>query len=132
MFKHFFLKKITLIIFAFFALSLSVNAQSEPKKEATKATFETSIIEVSGNCGQCKERIETAVDVAGVRKAVWSPKTGKLTITYKPEKISLEKIEKLIAAAGHDTKTVKADTKTYESLPGCCQYREGNPHSEGH
>jgi copper chaperone CopZ len=124
------MKNLLLIVVALFTFSVSVMAQTESKKEATKAAYVTSVIEVSGNCGQCKERIETAVDVTGVRKAEWSPKTGKLTITYKPEKVSLEKIEKLIAAVGHDTKTVKADVKTYEDLPGCCQYREGNPHSE--
>jgi len=124
------MKNFLLIIVALFAYSISAKAQTESKNEATKATYVTSIIEVSGNCGQCKERIETAVDVSGVRKAEWSPKTGKLTITYKPEKIALEKIEKLIADAGHDTKSVKSDSKTYENLPGCCQYREGNPHKE--
>ena len=126
------MKNFIYLLVCLFAITATANAQSDTTKEATKPTFVTSVIEVSGNCGQCKERIETAVDVAGVRKAVWSPKTGKLTITYKPEKISLEKIEKLIAAAGHDTKTAKADAKTYDGLPGCCQYREGNPHNESH
>jgi copper chaperone CopZ len=126
------MKNFIYLLVCLFAITATANAQSDTTKEAAKPTFVTSVIEVSGNCGQCKERIETAVDVAGVRKAVWSPKTGKLTITYKPEKISLEKIEKLIAAAGHDTKTAKADAKTYDGLPGCCQYREGNPHNESH
>ena len=126
------MKNFIYLLVCLFAITATANAQSDTTKEAAKPTFVTSVIEVSGNCGQCKERIETAVDVAGVRKAVWSPKTGKLTITYKPEKISLEKIEKLIAAAGHDTKTAKADAKTYDGLPGCCQYREGNPHKESH
>jgi copper chaperone CopZ len=126
------MKNFIYLLVCLFAITATANAQSDTTKEAAKPTFVTSVIEVSGNCGQCKERIETAVDVAGVRKAVWSPKTGKLTITYKPEKISLEKIEKLIAAAGHDTKTAKANAKTYDGLPGCCQYREGNPHNESH
>ena len=126
------MKNFIYLLVCLFAITATANSQSDTTKEAAKPTFVTSVIEVSGNCGQCKERIETAVDVAGVRKAVWSPKTGKLTITYKPEKISQEKIEKLIAAAGHDTKTAKADAKTYDGLPGCCQYREGNPHNESH
>ena len=126
------MKNLIFVLVCLFAFTATAFSQTETKKEVAKPTFVTSVIEVSGNCGQCKERIETAVDVAGVRKAEWSPKTGKLTITYKPEKISLEKIEKLIAAAGHDTKSAKADAKTYDGLPGCCQYREGNPHNESH
>jgi hypothetical protein len=41
----------------------------------------TQTLTVRGNCGQCKERIESAVDVKGVKYAEWNKKTQVLTIT---------------------------------------------------
>ena len=34
----------------------------------------TQTLNVRGNCGQCKERIESAVDVKGVKYAEWNKK----------------------------------------------------------
>jgi copper chaperone CopZ len=72
----------------------------------------------------CKARIEKAVKIDGVSKANWNTKTKILTIVYDAKKLKSEDIQKKVAAAGHDTEKVKADSKTYNSLPGCCQYRE--------
>lgn len=85
-------------------------------------------IKVSGNCGQCKSRIENALDMKGIKSAEWNVDTKMLEVVYVPEKISIEQINKLIASVGHDTETEKAADSVYLKLPDCCLYRE-NPNT---
>ena len=85
-------------------------------------------LNVRGNCGQCKERIESAVDVKGVKYAEWNKKTQVLTITYKPSVISIDKIKTKILNVGHDVDTLKANDSVYDKLPDCCRFRDAKPH----
>lgn len=100
-------------------VSFGANAQTSTKNSATKA----ETIKVAGNCGMCKSRIEKAAMTDGVSKAKWDSKTQLLAVTYSPSKITNEKIQKNIATAGHDTQKVKASSKVYSGLPGCCKYK---------
>ena len=100
---------ITIIIF-----SIKIQAQS---------TVITSTISVKGNCGECKERIENAADIKGVKNDVWNEETKILTVTYDSKKVTLEQIEKAIAKAGHETVSQKADDGAYNKLPSCCKYK---------
>jgi mercuric ion binding protein len=84
----------------------------------------TDTVKVSGNCSQCKKRIENAAYVTGVKRAEWDKSTGQLTVTYRPSKTSLQKIEENIAKAGHDAGEVKASETDYNKLPDCCAYKE--------
>lgn len=84
--------------------------------------LKTETIKVWGNCESCKQRIEKAAKTDGVTRAVWDIKTKMLTLTYDPHKTTSEKIQKQIAAVGHDTEKFKADDKAYANLPGCCKY----------
>jgi len=80
-------------------------------------------IKVSGNCGMCESRIENAAsELDGVKSADWNAKTKILEVKFDKEKTSLKKIQKAIAAVGHDTELIKADAKVYDELPGCCKY----------
>lgn len=97
--------------------SVAVMAQKPPKKAEVK-------IQVSGNCGMCEKRINTALDVPGVIFSSWDRVSKTATIAYKPRKITEQKLHELIAAAGHDTDKAKADTAVYQKLPGCCLYRD--------
>jgi copper chaperone CopZ len=83
----------------------------------------TEKIKVYGNCGMCKTRIEKAAkSVQGVTKATWDSEDLMLTVTYDDTKTTTLKIEEAIAKVGHDTDNAKATDKTYNALPGCCQY----------
>lgn len=106
--------KIIIILFISFIFSLKIQAQT---------TVITSTISVKGNCDECKERIENAADIKGVKNSIWSEKTHVLTVTYDTKKVTLEQIEKAIAKSGHETTTQKADTTAYKGLPSCCQYQ---------
>jgi mercuric ion binding protein len=111
-------KIILVAILAMFVIT-KINAQTGLKVNAKK----TETIKVSGNCGMCKERIETAAKLNGVTKADWDKTTKILTLVYDPSLVKTEDIQKKIAAVGHDTGKYKTDDKIYSSLPGCCKYR---------
>jgi periplasmic mercuric ion binding protein len=115
------MKTLTYFLFAMLAMFVFTNSYSQTKS-ATAAT-KTAVIKVSGKCGMCKERIETAAKVEGVTQAEWNKETKKLTLAYNPSRVKSDDVQKKIAAAGHDTEKFKADDKTYNSLPGCCKYR---------
>jgi copper chaperone CopZ len=106
----------TLIIIICLIVSINIKAQS---------TVTTTTISVKGNCGECKERIENAADIKGVKVCKWDEKTKIATITYDSAKVTKAKIEAAIAKAGHETMTAKADEKAYKSLPQCCKYKDG-------
>jgi copper chaperone CopZ len=100
-------------------LCIGLFAFQKPPKKATVS------FKVSGACGMCKDRIETALDKPGISKAKWEKTSQTVTITYNPRKLEEIQLHNLIAIAGHDTEKVKALVKAYEELPDCCKYRDG-------
>jgi mercuric ion binding protein len=85
--------------------------------------LKTEKVKVYGNCGSCEKRIDKAAkSVDGVTKASWDKETGMLEVTFDAAKTDISKIETAVAKVGHDTDAVKADDKTYSSLPQCCKY----------
>jgi hypothetical protein len=117
--KHTFIKITFMLLFA-----LATNQIKAQSKTITD-TFT-----VSGNCKQCKTRIEDATYIKGVKSAEWNKKTHLLTVIFNTEKTSLEKIATAVANAGHDNRLAKATDNTYNKLPGCCAYRTGVCHHE--
>lgn len=86
---------------------------------------DTLQIWVDGICGMCKDRIEEAAyQTVGLRFANWEVETKTLTITRSPEPFSEEQLHQHIAAAGHDTRRVKASDEAYDALHNCCKYRD--------
>ena len=79
---------------------------------------------VEANCGDCKNRIEGALDKKGVLKAVFNLESKILTVTYDPRKLQEIQLHNMVAMVGHDTEKVKASNVVYESLPDCCKYRQ--------
>lgn len=104
------------IIIIFISILFSVKLQAQ---------VVTSTISVKGNCEECKERIENAADIKGVKTSAWDEKKQVLTVTYDSKKVTLGGIEKAIAKSGHETGHEKADLKAYKGLPACCQYENG-------
>jgi mercuric ion binding protein len=107
------MKKI--FVFVLVALSSAVFAQNKTV---------TSKIKVFGNCGMCKQRIETALEVPGIKTATWDSKTKMLDVVYNKTKISEQKIHDIVASVGHDTEKAKAKDNVYSELPFCCLYRD--------
>ncbi|MDI1353376.1 MAG: heavy-metal-associated domain-containing protein [bacterium] len=105
----------TLILTAFCLYTISTKAQ---------VGVITETFTVKGNCEQCKDRIENAADLKGVKVLTWSPKTKIATVSYSSDKISLNQIEEAIAAKGHDAGPIHGNDKAYSKLPKCCKYRD--------
>jgi len=89
---------------------------------AVFAQTKTEKINVLGNCGMCKKKIESALKVSGVSAADWDTKSKVLTVSYDSTKISNQQVQEKVAAAGYDTEKVKATNEAYEKLHSCCQY----------
>ncbi|MBI1221060.1 MAG: hypothetical protein GC180_00525 [Bacteroidetes bacterium] len=89
---------------------------------AMAGEIDTLKFEVKGNCEMCKERIEEALDVRGIKSADWNVESKIIVIVYDKSMINEIRIHHLIAAAGYDTPREKASDKAYSNLPGCCHY----------
>lgn len=112
----------TIIIFII-SLIFSVNVQAQ-------SSIQTASFAVKGNCEQCKERIENAADIKGVKNAVWDEEKQALSVTFDSKKVSLDQIEIAVAKSGHKTAHHEADLKAYKGLPSCCKYESENCHKK--
>ncbi len=116
-----------LIIISVFCF-LQSNAQSSKD-------YVSSIFKVYGECIQCKQRIEKALKINGVKSANWEVKTKMLTVSYDSSVLNLAAIQSKILAVGHDLEFKKAKDDVYNALPECCHYREvaeeEHAHTEG-
>jgi copper chaperone CopZ len=106
--------------------AFSVNAQDEAVSSKNKGKNETLELKVSGVCGMCQSRIETAVyDLKGVKSAKWDQDTDVLTTVVKKNKVTRQQIADAVAAVGHSSELAKANKEAYNDLPGCCKYDDG-------
>ena len=110
------MKKIVLLVLACI-FSITMVAQ-EKKSKNKKVEFK-----VAGNCEMCEKRIEKAANsVKGVKSAEWHADHGDIHLIIDETKCSANDVAKAIAAAGHDTSSVKAQDSVYDKLHGCCLY----------
>jgi copper chaperone CopZ len=109
---------LALLCMLFLSMALSVPASARQVR--------TDTLNVSGNCGTCKKKIEAPFKgLEGVESASWDKKTKKFVVQYDADVISREKIEDLIVQQGYDTEAKKANDEVYNALPKCCKYRTG-------
>ncbi|MEM0996164.1 MAG: ATPase [Bacteroidota bacterium] len=78
---------------------------------------------MSGVCLMCKERIENAALIKGVKFAEWDLDSGILKVVYKDWKTSESAIHEALAEQGHETEKVKCTDEQYGQLHACCRYR---------
>jgi len=83
----------------------------------------SSTVNISGNCGMCKNAIEKAADKKKISKAIWDEETKIATITYDSKKTNLDAVLKDIALAGYDNQSFLAPDDAYIKLPECCKYK---------
>lgn len=116
------MKSVRIIVTAVLIAVTSILAYTQGVGISKNPSLKTENIKVLGSCSLCKARIEKAAKVAGVTNASWNVKTQTLTVTYAPDKVNRDDIQKRVAEVGHDTEKYKASNKAYGSLPSCCQY----------
>ena len=101
---------------------ITVSATGQDKTETVE-------FKVEGVCGMCKDRIENASLIKGVKFTEYNLETSMLKVVYRTDKTTLDDIHKSVAKAGHATDKMKADPKAYDKLPMCCHYSDpNNPH----
>jgi len=89
----------------------------------TPPNTKTETFKVWGNCGMCKETIETSLKTEGVIKANWDKDSKMIAVTFDTLKTTLNEIHKKIAASGYDTEQLKGDDEAYTNLHECCRYK---------
>jgi copper chaperone CopZ len=99
--------------------NVQTNAQTPA---ASKTSLVTNNFRVYGNCEMCKSSIEGVAKLSGAKTADWNLATDTITIRFDPNKTTLEKIQKNIAAIGYDNDGFRGDDISYSRLPHCCQY----------
>ena len=102
--------------------ALQMNAQDN------KVKIDTVSIQTSAKCNDCKERLEH--DMAfekGVKAVELDSETKILTIVYKNNKTTEEKLKIAITKIGYDADEMLADQKAHDRLPACCQ-KDAEPH----
>lgn len=113
----------SLIFLIISVLSLTVYSQN------TKSNISEVEFTVYGSCNMCKERIENAALLKGVKLSSWDKDKQMLKVIYRTDKVSLEDIKIAVLNVGHDLEDKKASDEHYNSLHGCCKYRN-NPTCE--
>lgn len=87
-----------------------------------KSEVKEVVIKTSSECGMCKERIEEKLNYTkGVTYVNLDISSKLLTVKYKEEKITLEKIREIISKIGYDADDVKANPESQKNLPVCCK-----------
>ena len=104
------MKTIKRLLVIILALSITSLAKAQNYNYKLDGPFTaTKTFKVSGVCEMCKQRIENAInDLPGVWSSKWDVNSKTLMVRYDRVKITPDKMEQLIAAAGYDTEKVKA------------------------
>ena len=113
--------KIILPLIAILSFSISLKAQD------TKEIITDTLI-VSGICDMCKERIENAALIKGVKKVSWEIESHELIVVYREDKVTIDQIAESIADAGHDSELITCTDAQYEEVHSCCKYRDQHSH----
>ncbi len=101
-----------LLFFFFITLSSSLFAQ----KPALVS------IQTNAQCGDCKDRIETALNqTKGVVYAELNMETKVVEVKYNVKKTDVATLQKVLNLAGYDAADQKADAAAQKALPLCCQ-----------
>lgn len=111
------MKKLVLV----FSILFSLNSVGQSKVVSDTIPY------VAGNCEMCKERIEAAAYIRGVKKVEWDVDSKVLYVTYNTERVSQEKIIESIVGVGHSVGALKSSIESYSKLPGCCKYVRVEP-----
>lgn len=114
------MKKILLIAAILVGIQVQSKAQS---KSITDTTFN-----VAGICDMCKDRIEDAAYIKGVKLAEWTQDSQTLRLVFKNSKTSLKEVQKRISEAGHAMPNFPETEEGYANLPDCCKFKTVDPH----
>ena len=85
----------------------------------------TLVVKSSTVCDMCKQRIERGlVFEEGVKEVKVDIAANTISVKYKADKTTPEKIKTAISKLGYSADEVAADETAFKKLPMCCQ-KEG-------
>ena len=87
-----------------------------------QSKFKEINFKVEGKCEMCEKRIESALDLKGIKVADWNLKTKSCRVVYKTSVFKEDEIHQIVANLGHSTDKLKATKESYDKLHGCCKY----------
>lgn len=87
-----------------------------------QSKFKEINFKVQGNCGMCEKRIESALDLNGIKVADWNANTKSCKVVYKTAIFREDEIHQIVANLGHSTDKIKATKENYDKLHSCCKY----------
>lgn len=108
----------TILAVLFFCIVVPIAVWSQDAK-----TIEASF-SAAGNCGMCKSRIEKALKIEGVTEVRWDKRARRVSVEFLSPPLTLDSLQRRVAAVGHDTEAYTAADSVYASLPDCCLYRK--------
>jgi len=82
----------------------------------------TAKIMTNAECGMCKEKIEGALNFErGIVFAELDIPSKVVTVKFKNDVFTLDKIRVIVSELGYDADEVKANTTAQSNLPACCK-----------
>lgn len=111
-------------LFGIFSYTASAQCCARHSQASTQAQSQTELVTksfvVQGNCMGCKAKIEKAASIRGVQNAEWEVATKVLTVTYDPNRTSVEKINIAVQkATNYETSFASTETSTSQNAQGC-------------
>jgi len=87
------------------------------KGDPVEASFFTE-----GGCMECLTPILNALQVQkGVASVRWDYETSQTTVSYYPDEVDPEALQKALAEAGFRTEYFEPNPEARAALPACCQ-----------
>ena len=102
----------------FFILSYCITAYPQHRKYSFQQPKMGSLFNIVMYSGDSLG----AARAAGAASASWDVDFKILSVSYSAATSPVSKIEKSVAAAGHDTNNEIASGKAYQALSQCCKY----------
>lgn len=96
--------------------------------EGRVSKYDTVQIQTSAVCKMCKERLEHDISFEkGVKSVDLDIDTKVLTVVYRKDKTTDEKLRIAVTKVGYDADNLPAVKKSHDRLPDCCQ-KDVEPH----
>lgn len=101
---------------------MALTATSAPQHDLKKKERTDTISVPEMQCGMCEYRIERTIKkLKGVSAIVADAEANHVVVTYNPNTISRQSIEKAIADVGYNAGDAKTTAETQAKLSACCR-----------
>ncbi|MDF1673518.1 MAG: heavy metal-associated domain-containing protein [Vicingaceae bacterium] len=111
------MKNIITIMLITLTSLFTTNVKAQKSNETAEIKIKTS-----AQCEMCKQRLEKAMAYEkGIKSSKLDVESATLTVVFKPNKTTPDKIRTSISKTGYDADKIKAEEKAYNNLPDCCK-----------